>query len=192
MLTLFRGDDLAFAGSNREVCIKFDTELDLQGWSAKFCILDNVKETNNIASKIWTFGYTAAETEGFPLGKTFGTLVIIDAEGQVRRVAKVEVQVVNRIYDPSIKGYITVSIDNIISGDLSGLLNRITALENNVNNILKGNIPFNDVLLSCDTDPDHNYRIGIALRDDGEETGNLIPTLKIDQIPKDENESSDA
>ena len=115
MLTLFRGDDLAFAEFDREVCVRFNTCHDLTGWAAKFFLFDNVKMTADISSRIWTFGYTAEETQVFPLGKTFGKLVIIDSTGQIRQMSKVEVEVVNQKLEPCIAGFIAISVDNVIA-----------------------------------------------------------------------------
>lgn len=115
MLTLFRGDDLAFAEYDRKVCVRFNTCQDLTGWAAKFCLLDNIKQTTDISSRLWTFGYTAEETQLFPLGKTFGKLVILDSTGKVRQLAKVEVEVTNQKLEPCIGGLIAISIDNVIA-----------------------------------------------------------------------------
>ena len=115
MLTLFRGDDLAFAEFDRKVCVRFNTCLDLTGWGAKFCLFDDIKMTADISSHIWTFGYTAEETQVFPLGKTFGKLFVMDSTGQVRQVSKVEVEVVNQKLEPCIAGTIAVSVDNVVA-----------------------------------------------------------------------------
>ena len=115
MLTIFRGDDLAFAESNRRVCVRFNTCLDLTGWMAEFCLFDNVKTSSDISSRIWTFDYTAEETQAFPLGKTFGKLIVRDSKGQIRQLAKVEVEIVNQKCVPAIEGFISISIDNVIS-----------------------------------------------------------------------------
>ena len=123
MLTIFRGDDLAFAEFNRKVCVRFNTIQDLTGWAAKFCLLDNVKQTNDISSRIWTFGYTSEETQQFPLGKTFGKLVILDSKGLVRQLAKVEVEIVNQKPEPCINGLIAISIDNVVA-DYTNMANK--------------------------------------------------------------------
>ena len=115
MLTLFRGDDLAFAEFDRRVCVRFNTCQDLTGWAAKFCLFDNVKYTADISSRIWTFGYTSEETQVFPLGKTFGKLLILDQCGRIRQMAKVEVEVVNQKLEPCIAGTIAISVDNVVA-----------------------------------------------------------------------------
>lgn len=115
MLTLFRGDDLAFAEFDRKVCVRFNTCQDLTGWAAKFCLFDNVKYTADISSRIWTFGYTAEETQVFPLGKTFGKLLIFDQCGRIRQIAKVEVEIVNQKLEPCIAGTIAISVDNVVA-----------------------------------------------------------------------------
>lgn len=115
MLTIFRGDDLAFAEFNRKVCVRFDTIQDLTGWSATFSLLDDVKHTNDISSRIWTFGYTAEETQKFPLGKTFGKLTIFDSQGRIRQMSRVEAEIVNKRFEPCIAGLIAISIDNVIA-----------------------------------------------------------------------------
>lgn len=115
MLTLFRGDDLAFAEFDRKVCVRFNTCQDLTGWAAKFCLFDNVKYTADISSRIWTFGYTSEETQVFPLGKTFGKLLILDQCGRIRQMAKVEVEVVNQKLEPCIAGTIAISVDNVVA-----------------------------------------------------------------------------
>ena len=115
MLTIFRGDDPAFAEYDRKVCVRFDTFNDLTGWSAKFSLLDTVKETDDISSRIWTFGYSAEETEAFPFGRTFGKLLVIDSKGNLRQMARVEVEIVNKKCEPCIAGFIAISVDNIIS-----------------------------------------------------------------------------
>lgn len=115
MLTIFRGDDMAFAEFDRKVCIRFNTCHDLTGWAAKFCLYDNVKMTQDVSSRIWTFGYSAEETQVLPLGKTFGRLIVIDPTGQVRQMSKVEVEVVNQKLEPCIAGYIAISVDNVIA-----------------------------------------------------------------------------
>lgn len=115
MLTLFRGDDLAFAEFDRKVCVRFNTCQDLTGWTAKFCLFDNVKYTADISSRIWTFGYTSVETQVFPLGKTFGKLLIFDQCGRIRQIAKVEVEVVNQTLEPCIAGTIAISVDNVVA-----------------------------------------------------------------------------
>lgn len=123
MLTIFRGNDLAFAECNRKVCVRFNTCLDLTGWSAKFYLVDNVKQTDDISSRIWTFGYTEEETSIFPLGKTFGKLVVFDSTGKVRQMAKVEVEIVNQIFEPVMEGLIAISVDNVLA-DYSILSNK--------------------------------------------------------------------
>lgn len=123
MLTIFRGNDLAFAECNRKVCVRFNTCLDLTGWSAKFYLVDNVKQTDDISSRIWTFGYTEEETSVFPLGKTFGKLVVFDSTGKVRQMAKVEVEIVNQIFEPVMEGLIAISVDNVLA-DYSILSNK--------------------------------------------------------------------
>lgn len=123
MLTIFRGDDLAFAEFNRKVCVRFDTIQDLTGWSATFSLLDDVKHTNDISSRIWTFGYTAEETQKFPLGKTFGKLTIFDSQGQIRQMSRVEAEIVNKKFEPCIAGLIAISIDNVIA-DYSQISNK--------------------------------------------------------------------
>lgn len=125
MLTIFRGDDLAFAEYDRKVCVRFDTFQDLTGWAAKFCLLDNIKESTDISSRLWTFGYTAEETAVFPLGKTFGKLTILDSQGQIRQMSRVEVEVVNKKLEPCIAGTIAISIDNVIA-DYANMGNKPT------------------------------------------------------------------
>ena len=115
MLTIFRGNDLAFAEVDRKVCVQFNTFLDLTGWTAKFYLLDTVKSCDDISSRLWTFGYTADETQNFPLGKTFGKLVVLDQSEQIRQMAKVEVDIVNKKFDPCIAGTIAISVDNVIA-----------------------------------------------------------------------------
>lgn len=115
MLTLFRGDDMAFAEFDRKVCVRFNTCQDLTGWAAKFCLYDNIKQTADISSRIWTFGYTSTETQVFPLGKTFGRLLVVDPTGQVRQISKVEVEVVNQKLEPCIAGFIAISVDNVLA-----------------------------------------------------------------------------
>lgn len=115
MLTIFRGDDMAFAEFDRKVCVRFNTCQDLTGWAAKFCLYDNVKMTADISSRIWTFGYTSTETQVFPLGKTFGRLLVVDPTGQVRQISKVEVEVVNQKLEPCIAGFIAISVDNVLA-----------------------------------------------------------------------------
>lgn len=123
MLTIFRGDDLAFGESDRKVCVKFNTCLDLTGWKAVFYLLDTVKSTNDISSRLWTFGYTADETQNFPLGKTFGKLVVTDQSGQIRQMCKVEVEVVNKAVEPCLCGSIAISVDSVIA-DYANLANK--------------------------------------------------------------------
>ena len=115
MLTLFRGDDMAFAEFDRKVCVRFNTCQDLTGWAAKFCLYDNIKQTADISSRIWTFGYTSTETQVFPLGKTFGRLLVVDPTGQVRQISKVEVEVVNQKLEPCLAGFIAISVDNVLA-----------------------------------------------------------------------------
>ena len=115
MLTIFRGDDLAFANDDRKVCVRFTTTLDLTGWAASFSLLDNIKSTNDISSKMWTFGYDAEETSKFPLGKTLGILTLYDSTGQVRQMASVEVDIVCIKPEPVFHGCISISIDNLIA-----------------------------------------------------------------------------
>ena len=215
MLTLFRGDDLAFADNNRKVCIRFNTPLDLTGWSAAFYLVDNEKTTDDITSKVWAFGYTAEETMTFPLGKTFGKLIVKDADGRQRIMAKVKVDIVSWIYEPCIDGDIAVSIDTIfadynllanrpslngktIEGDhdseyygidssqgVEELRERVDALEAKMN----GEMPVEKLLFKAFGAEDRYYSIQVEMRNDG--AGNQIPTIALGEESLDDSSSSE-
>lgn len=215
MLTLFRGDDLAFAENNRKVCIRFNTYLDLTGWSARFYLVDIVKSTDDISSRMWAFGYTAEETMTMPLGKTYGKLVVIDAEGRQRVMAKVKVDVVNWISEPCIDGDIAISIDTIfadynllmnrpslngktIEGDhdseyygidsthgVEDLRQRVDTLEAQMN----GDVPIEKLLFKVPGSEDRYYSVRVALRDNG--AGTDVPTFALGEETIDDSSASD-
>lgn len=195
MLTLFRGDDMSFAEFDRKVCVRFNTCQDLTGWSAKFCLFDNVKYTDDISPRIWTFGYTSEETQVFPLGKTFGKLLVLDQSGRIRQMAKVEVEVVNLKLEPSIAGTIAISVDNIVAdyaniGNKPILNGKVIEGEHDSNyyglvdkeSLSNGMIPISKLLFVADGDSDNLYQIHVEMRDDG--AGGVLPVLALDPVPR--------
>ena len=201
MLTIFRGDDFSFDGDSRRVVVKFNTDLDLIGWSAKFNLLDNVKSTDDITSRTWTFQYTAEETMMLPLGRTFGKLSIYDANGDERQIAKVVVDIVDCIPCPPLEGTIAVSIDNLVvnydlledkpalngktiegahdssyydipsSQDYSDLIKRVDGLTKK----LDGESAIGSLAFTGEGDPNHWFKMKVVMRDDG--AGNMVPTI---------------
>ena len=125
MLYIFRGDDTAFAEFDRKVCIRLDTFKDLTGWSAKFKLVDNEKVFTDISSRLITFGYTAEETEEFPIGQTYGKLSIFDQSGKVRQIVQVEVEIMNKRPESGICGTIAISVDNVLA-DYNNIGNKPT------------------------------------------------------------------
>lgn len=205
MLTLFRGDDFAFAEYNRKVCVRFNTFQDLTGWSAKFVLIDNVKQTNDITSRLWTFSYTAEETQKFPLGKTYGRLTIYDSTGQMRQMAVVEVEVVCQIPEPCIDGFIAISIDNVVA-DYNSIGNKPElngkpivgshdsayyglVSSDDIRALISGEIPISGLLFTVTGDPDNYYKMHVVMRDDGAGKGNMVPAFALDPIPKDDLDS---
>ena len=195
MLTLFRGEDMSFAEFDRKVCVRFNTCQDLTGWSAKFCLFDNVKYTDDISPRIWTFGYTSEETQVFPLGKTFGKLLVLDQSGRIRQMAKVEVEVVNLKLEPSIAGTIAISVDNIVAdyaniGNKPILNGKVIEGEHDSNyyglvdkeSLSNGMIPISKLLFVTEGDSDNFYQIHVVMRDDG--AGGVLPVLALDTVPR--------
>ena len=214
MLTIYKGDDFNFDDDCRRVIIRFNTELDLTGWSAKFDLLDNQKTTDDITSLTWMFEYTAEETKAFSLGRTFGKLTLTDANGDVRQIAKVVVDIVNYIPCPPLEGTIAVSIDNLVanydflenkpslngktiegdqdssyydipsSQDYSDLTKRVDGLTKK----LDGESAIGSLAFTGEGDPYHWFKMKVVMRDDG--AGNMVPTigLQTTEIP-DESDS---
>lgn len=203
MLTIFRGNDFTFDDNSRRVVVKFNTDLDLTGWSAKFSLLDNTKSTDDITSRIWVFQYTAEETMNFPLGRTFGKLSIYDANGDKRQVAKVIVDVVNFLPCPAVEGTIAISIDNLVSNydalDNRPILNgkviegdhdaeyydiqtpqgydELVKRVGEISAIIDGDAPLPSLLFTSTGDPAHWFKLEVVMRDDG--AGNMVPTIGV-------------
>lgn len=202
MLTIFRGDDMVSTESTRRICVLFNTCLDMTGWTAKFCLFDNVKSTTDISSHVWKFGYSSEETQRFPLGETFGKLIVFDKSGYVRRMVKVKVEVVTQKYDPCIAGTIEISVDTVIT-DYKNLTNKPilngieidgshdaqyyglvdnAAIEKVVDDIAGGVTPISKLLFEVEGDSDNYYRIYVVMRDDG--AGGQTPTFAFDKVPR--------
>lgn len=210
MLKIFKGSDLAFAEFDRKVCVWFTTCIDLTGWSAKFCLLDNEKTTDDITSRLWTFGYTAEETEQFPLGKTLGKLILTDQSGQIRQMTRVEVEVVNQKVEPCMAGSIAVSVDHVIS-DYNLIGNKpklngktiegahdseyynvasatdLNALSGKVIKIVTGKFPITNLLFTCEDDPYHYFKLQVVKRPDG--AGHYVPAIALDAVDINDEES---
>ena len=190
MLRIVRGNDFAFVGHDRQLCIRFGTDMDLTGWSAKFQVQDVVKETNDISSRIWTFGFTAEETYRLSLGWTYAKLIMTDPNGHVRQVTKAEVEVVTPMN-------IDIAMENVVA-DYHFLTNkpringrvvdgchgseyyRIPSedrLNDKIMGILEGYKPFSRIKMK-DSDG-KTYAIRIVKRDDG--SGRLVPTFAIEE-----------
>lgn len=190
MLRIVRGNDFAFVGHDRQFCIRFRTHMDLSGWSAKFQVQDVVKETSDISSHIWTFGFTAEETNKLSLGWTYAKLIMVDPNGHVRQVTKAEVEVVTPMN-------IDIAMENVVA-DYHCLINkpringrvvdgchgsdyyRIPSedrLNDKIMGILEGYNPFSRIKMK-DSDG-KTYAVRIVKRDDG--TGHLVPTFSIEE-----------
>ena len=114
MIRIFRGDDVAFSKFDRRVCVYINTFDDLTGWTASFELYDNVKSFSDISAGCFSFGYSAAETQAFPLGQTYAKLSLVDANGKTRVCKKIEVEVQNTIAMQDC-GSIAVSTDVVFS-----------------------------------------------------------------------------
>ena len=121
MIRIFRGDDVAFSKFDRRVCVYIQTFDDLTGWTASFELYDNVKSFSDISSGAFSFGYSAEETQKFPLGLTYAKLTLMDATGKTRVCKKVEVEVQNRIAIQDC-GSIAISTD-VVFADYSKMGN---------------------------------------------------------------------
>lgn len=159
MIRIFRGDDVAFSKFDRRVCVYINTFDDLTGWTASFELFDNVKSFSDISSGCFSFGYSAEETQSFPLGQTYAKLTLMDATGKVRVCKKVEVEVQNKIAMQDC-GSIAVSTDVVLS-DFSQM----------------GNIPtINGKKLNGDHDGSY---YGLASQEQMDANANLIATQQL-------------
>ncbi len=113
MITIYKGDDTDFANLRR-LSITIDTDLDLTGFTGKFCFLGDTKTftTEEIASKTVTFEYTTEETAKFALGQNFGTFHLYDTEGRHAAIHKVLINVTLHPC-PCGPGSIGIVIDNV-------------------------------------------------------------------------------
>lgn len=114
MIRIFRGDDVSFNRFDRRVCVYLNSYDDLTGWSASFELFDNVKTFPDISAGAFSFGYSAEETQCFPLGLTYAKLTIMDANGKTRVCKKVEVDIQNRIPVQDC-GSVSVAVDVVFS-----------------------------------------------------------------------------
>ena len=94
MLIIYKGDDSDFADlGNCTITIR--TDLDLTGFTGKFCFMDIEKQfsAEEIAHKTVVFNYTAEETATFPPGRGVGVFHMYDPEGRHAAVYRVCVEV---------------------------------------------------------------------------------------------------
>lgn len=190
MIKIVRGNDFAFVGHDRQLCVRFGTDMDLTGWSAEFRVQDVTKKTDDITDHIWTFGFTAEESYKFSLGRTYGKLILTDPNGHVRQVTKTEVEVVTPMNidismesvvanyhfltnKPRINGRV---VDGFHSSEYY-LIPSEDRLNDKIMGITEGYEPFSRIKMK---DSDGKvYTVRIVKRDDG--SGTLVPTFAIEE-----------
>ena len=82
MVIIYKGDDVDFA-ERSEISVSILSEIDIAGFTGKFEFMGIVKEfpAEVIEQKIFSFAYTAEETDTFCLGRNFGTFTMYDTKG---------------------------------------------------------------------------------------------------------------
>lgn len=86
-IVIYQGDDTDFIGNPR-VYLELETDLDLDGVTAKFEFL-GVEKTFDVIpeTKLLAVEFTKEETKTFPVGNAFASLKLTDSEGRVRTVS---------------------------------------------------------------------------------------------------------
>lgn len=86
-IVIYQGDDTDFIGNPR-VYLELETDLDLDGVTAKFEFL-GVEKTFDVIpeTKLLAVEFTKEETKTFPVGNAFASLKLTDSEGKVRTVS---------------------------------------------------------------------------------------------------------
>lgn len=81
-----KGDSTIFANNKSFLTFNIETELNLTNWSAIFKLQELSKPIEDISSKTFEVVLTSEETSALKLGAWNGTLVLIDADKNIKTV----------------------------------------------------------------------------------------------------------
>lgn len=85
-ILIHKGDCTIFADNKKFLTFNIKTNLNLKGWTAKFVLGWITKEITDISSKIFEVILDANETNQLRLGKQFGTIILTDADGNIKTI----------------------------------------------------------------------------------------------------------
>lgn len=86
MIVITQGDDSNAIGGS--IILELDTDIDLQGWTARFQIGDLIWDFSDITSKTLELTITRAQSAQLPVGDNWGALKIYDASGLAKTVIR--------------------------------------------------------------------------------------------------------
>ena len=86
-ILIHKGDSTTFADVRRFLTFNIETGLDLTGWTAKFILGWITKEVVDISSKSFEIILDSEDTKQLRLGSQNGSIILTDAEGQIKTVA---------------------------------------------------------------------------------------------------------
>lgn len=100
MIYIFKGDSTIFADIDRFLTFKLNSTLDLTGWKAIFKLQAYTKEFDDITSKLFCVNLTSLDTSKFYYGNCFGTLVLIDNNGNAKTICNtIEFNVTSKVIE---------------------------------------------------------------------------------------------
>ena len=86
MIYIHKGDSTVFADVKSFLTFNLATELDLTGWTAVFTLQTYKKEFEDITAKTFCVNLTSMDTSKFYFGECYGTLMLIDNNGNVKTI----------------------------------------------------------------------------------------------------------
>jgi hypothetical protein len=85
-ILIHKSDSTIFANVNKFLTFNLETELDLTGWQAKFILGWVEKTIDDISSKSFEIILDSQDTKQLRLGKQYGTIILTDANGNIKTV----------------------------------------------------------------------------------------------------------
>ena len=182
-----KGDSTIFAENKNFLTFNIETELDLTNWSAIFKLQELSKPINDISSKSFEIVLTSEETSTLKTGSWNGTLVLIDADKNIKTVTtkipfEVTLQVIEnqpQVIDLDIPGTdIKLRVGSNVVTSINGLTGDVVLdIPDTSTFALKSEIPDVSDFVTKDELPDTS---DFALKSEIPDTSNLATK---DELP---------